>query len=150
MGNGVHVVAQAPPEGVPINQNIGNNFHIPAQGGSQDDMDDHDDAFFMPKAESTYDAYGTSPVDIDRKFRMIEERFKAIEGPGTFGLDAVDMCLVLGVKISTKFKVPMFEQCRGTTCPKTHIISFYRKMAAYSDNEKLLMHFFQDSLSATS
>lgn len=73
---------------------------------------------------------------------MIDERFKAIEGSRTFGLDAADMCLVLGVKIPAKFKVPAFEMYKGVICPKTHIISYCRKMAAYSDEEKLLMHFF--------
>lgn len=148
--NDVPVVAQLPPKGVPINQNVSNTFHIPIQGGPQADVDDHHDTFFMPKDELMYDAYGPSSVDVDRKFCIIEERFKAIEGPSTFGLDVEDMCLVLGVKIPSNFKVPTFEQYKGVTYPKTHIWSFYGKMNAYSDDEKLLMHFFQDSLGGAS
>ena len=72
------------------------------------------------------------------------------ESPDTFGLDAADMCLVPGVKIPPKFKVPNFEKYQGITYLKTHIRAFYRKMAAYSDDEKLLMHFFQDNLSGAS
>ena len=33
-----------------------------------------------------------------------------------------------------------------TTCPKNHLKMYNRKMGAYSKNEKLLMHFFQESL----
>lgn len=78
-----------------------------------------------------YDAYGLSPVDIDRNFSIIEERFKVIEGHGTFGLDAAD-----------KFKVQAFEKYKGITYPNTHTRSFSKKMDAYSNDEKLLMHFF--------
>ena len=46
------------------------------------------------------------------------------------------------VKILARFKVPAFEKYKGISCPKTHIISFCMKMAAYFDDEKLLMHFF--------
>lgn len=81
---------------------------------------------------------------------MMEDKLKAIEGPDTFGLDVAGMCLVQGVKIPLKFKVPNFEKYQGVTCPKTDIRAFCRNMAAYSDDEKLLMHFFQDSLSGAS
>ncbi|XP_050919408.1 uncharacterized protein LOC127136941 [Lathyrus oleraceus] len=80
----------------------------------------------------------------------MDERVRAIEGPNTFGLEAADMRLVPGIKIPTKFKVPAFEKYQGNTCPKTHVRSYCRKMAAYSGDEKLLIHFFQDSLSGAS
>lgn len=80
-----------------------------------------------------------------RKLCTIEEKFKAIKGYGAFGLDVVDMCLVPGVKISDKFKVPIFEKYKGVTCPKTHVRSFCVKMVAYFDDEKLF-HFFRITL----
>ncbi|XP_050916175.1 uncharacterized protein LOC127131290 [Lathyrus oleraceus] len=80
----------------------------------------------------------------------MDERVRAIESPNTFGMEVADKCLVLGVKIPAKFKVPTFEKYQGTTCPKTHIRSYRRKMAAYSGDEKLLIHFFQDSLNGAS
>jgi hypothetical protein len=55
---------------------------------------------------------------------MMEDKLKAIEGPDTFGLDVADMCLVQGVKIPPKFKVPNFEMYQGVTFPKTHIRVF--------------------------
>lgn len=66
---------------------------------------------------------------------------KAIKGSGTFSLEAADMCLVPGVKILTKFKVLVFEKYKGFNFPMTHVQSYYRNMVAYSDNEKLLIHF---------
>lgn len=150
IGNKVPVVTQIPLEGVPVNLNAANTFHVPVHGGSQADVDDHHDALFVLRVELMYEPYGQSPADIDRKFRMRDERSKAIEGPRTFGLDAADMYLVQEVRIPARFKVPGFEKYKGTFCPKTHIISFYRKVAAYSDDEKLLMHCFQDSLSGAS
>ncbi|XP_050918798.1 uncharacterized protein LOC127136258 [Lathyrus oleraceus] len=149
-GAGTPIVAQPPPEKGPVYQNRAQPFNIPVNGRVQPEIDDHQDAFFTTKADSVYDAFGPSPADLERKFRMVEERFKAMEGPDTFELDAADMCLVPGVEIPPKFKVPSFEKYHGVTCPKTHIQAFYRKMAAHSDDEKLLMHFFQDSLSGAS
>lgn len=149
-GASTPVVAQSPPERGPLYQNAAQPFNIPVNGRVQPDIEDHQDAFFTIKADSVYDAFGPSPAYLERRFHMIEERFKAIEGPDTFGLDAADMCLVPGVKIPPKFKVPSFEKYQGVTCPRTHIQALCRKMAAHSDDEKLLMHFFQDNLSGAS
>lgn len=101
------------------------------------------------------DVYSLHQSDViverdDRKIQSLEERLKAIEGQGALGMDLTDLGLVPGVRIPHKFKVPTFEKYTGLTCPKTHIKAYYRKMAAYSDDEKLLMHFFQDSLAGAS
>jgi len=45
-----------------------------------------------------------------------------------------------------KFKVPDFDKYKGTTCPKNHLKTYCRKMGAYTKDEKLLIHFFQESL----
>ena len=45
-----------------------------------------------------------------------------------------------------KFKVPDFDKDKGTTCPKNHLKMYCWKMGVYAKNEKLLMHFFQESL----
>lgn len=71
---------------------------------------------------------------------------KAKKGSNAFGLDAAKMCLVSGVQILAKFKVSEFEKYKGVNCPKTHVRAYYQKMATYSNNEKLLMHLFQDNL----
>ena len=93
----------------------------------------------------------TFNADITKsKLEILEERLRMIEGVSAceFG-DAVGLCLVPDVVIPPKFKVPEFEKYRGATCPKSHLLMYCRKMAAHAHDEKLLMHFFQESLSGT-
>ena len=73
------------------------------------------------------------------KFDHIEERLAAIA-------DMVQFCLVPNVVIPSKFKVLNFGKYKGTTYPKNHLKMYCRKMGAYAKDEKLLMHFFQESL----
>ena len=81
------------------------------------------------------------------KFDHIEERLRAIEGGGDYAFtDMAKLCLVPDLVIPLKFKVSDFDKYKGTTCPKNHLKMYSRKMGAYSKNEKLLMHFFQESL----
>jgi len=84
------------------------------------------------------------------KLEFLEERLRAIEGGGSFGFgNAAGLCLVPDVVIPPKFKVPDFEKYKGASCPKNHLTMYCRKMAAHAGNEKLLIHFFQDSLAGT-
>jgi len=84
------------------------------------------------------------------KLEILEESLRMIEGASVceFG-DAAGLCLVPDVVIPPKFKVPEFEKYKGTTCPKSHLVMYCRKMATYAHDEKLLMHFFQESLTGT-
>ena len=82
-----------------------------------------------------------------RKLDLIEERLRAVERSGDYPfVDMTNLCLVPDVVIPPKFKVPNFDRYKGTTCPKNHLKMYCRKMGAYSRDEKLLIHFFQDSL----
>ncbi|XP_019416397.1 PREDICTED: uncharacterized protein LOC109327686 [Lupinus angustifolius] len=77
----------------------------------------------------------------------IEERLKVVEGANYLDIKNVfEMCLVSDVVLPPKFKVPEFEKYDGTTCPKIHLHTYARKMSAYLDNDKLLIHCFQESL----
>ncbi|XP_019416408.1 PREDICTED: uncharacterized protein LOC109327698 [Lupinus angustifolius] len=83
----------------------------------------------------------------EEKWSSIEERLRAIEGTHCVDLkNAFEMCLVPDVVLPPKFKVPEFEKYNGTTCPKSHLHMYARKMSAYHGNDKLLIHCFQDSL----
>jgi len=77
------------------------------------------------------------------KLEILEERLQKIEGASAceFG-DVAGLCLVPDVVIPPKLKVPEFEKYKGATCPKSHLVIYCRKMAAYAHDEKLLMHFF--------
>lgn len=107
-----------------MNQNAGHAFNIPVNGGAHSEIYYHHDAFFTPKANSFYDAFGLLTADIETKLYVLEEKMKVIQGSNTFRLDVSDIFLVPSVKIPTKFKVPVFENYNGVSYPKTHIRSF--------------------------
>ena len=61
-------------------------------------------------------------------------------------MDASELSLVHDLVIPPKFKTPEFEKYDRTECPKTHLIAYCRKMARYTNDEKLFIHVFQESL----
>lgn len=73
-----------------------------------------------------------------------------MEGDQIFGAAAREICLVSGLAVTAKFKTPNFDQYEGAACPKSHIIMYYRKMEIHMDNDKLMIHYFQDSLKGAS
>ena len=92
---------------------------------------------------------GGPPLAVEgrEKLNLIKERLGAVEGFGDYPfIDMTDLCLVPDVVIPPKFKVPDFDRYKGTTCPKNHLKMYCWKMGAYSRDEKLLLHIFQDSL----
>ena len=81
------------------------------------------------------------------KLDHIEERLRAIEGGGDHAFaNMAELYLVPDVVIPPKFKVLDFNKYKGTTCPKNHLKLYCQKMGVYVKDEKLLMHFFQESL----
>ena len=77
----------------------------------------------------------------------IEERLRTIEGGGDYPFaDMAELYLVPDIIIPPKFKVPDFDKYKGTTFPKNHLKMYCWKMGAYTKDEKLLMHIFQESL----
>ena len=73
---------------------------------------------------------------------------RAFEGIHLYDpIKAVEMCLVPNVVIPKKFRVPKFVNYTGTQCPITHLKAYCNKMDEVVNDEKLLIHFFQDSLS---
>jgi hypothetical protein len=75
------------------------------------------------------------------KWTALEERIRAIEGNHLCDLvKAVNMCLVPNIVIPKKFRVPEFIKYTTIQC---------NIMAEVVDDEKLSIHFFQDSLSGT-
>ncbi|KAI5430834.1 hypothetical protein KIW84_035096 [Lathyrus oleraceus] len=95
--------------------------------------DDQEDQFTLMQED-----FGMGHV-MDRMFRRLEERPKAVEGQNPLGVDVADLGLVPGVRVPPKFRVPVFEKYNGNSCPKIHVQAYLRKMVAYSDDEKLLI-----------
>ncbi|XP_022719779.1 uncharacterized protein LOC111277646 [Durio zibethinus] len=87
---------------------------------------------------------------IQDKYDQLEERLKAVEGNDTYGvIDANELSLVPDLVISPKFKTPDFKKYDGIKCPSAHITMFCRKMTGHIHNDKLLIHYFQDSLTGS-
>jgi len=90
---------------------------------------------------------GPSIVLEKERIGHMEERQRAIEGGGNYAFaHMAELCSVPDMVIPPNFKVPDFHKYKGTTRQKNHLKMYCRKMGAYAKDEKLLMHFFQDSL----
>ena len=85
--------------------------------------------------------------EAQQKLELIEERLRMVEGLDAYGLiDASKMSLVPDLVLPPKFKVPTFDKYDATKCPSAHLYMYYRKMTGHTNNDKLLIHCFQDSL----
>ena len=86
--------------------------------------------------------------EAQRKFELIEECLKAMEGSDVYGMEG-HWSMVLDLVLPPKFKVSTFDKHDGTKCPSAHLYMYCRKMTRYTSNDKLLIHCFQDSLSGS-
>lgn len=71
-----------------------------------------------------------------------------MEGFSTLSLD--DMCLLSDLVTFLRFKVPNFVKYKGDSCSRHHLMMFYQKMASHTHDNKLMIHYFQYSLSGAS
>ncbi|RDX89106.1 hypothetical protein CR513_29207, partial [Mucuna pruriens] len=97
------------------------------------------------KVGPTSRAQAVTPSD-DKKINSFKEWMRIIEGTDSHGLDATDLCLMSDITLLADFKAPKFEKYKGSSCPQVHLAMYYRKMAAYIHQDKILVHYFQDSL----
>ncbi|GAU50488.1 hypothetical protein TSUD_300290 [Trifolium subterraneum] len=86
--------------------------------------------------------------NLQDQFDKMQLEIKALRGKDLFSKNAHDLCLVPNVRIPPKFKVPEFEKYKGNFCPQSHLVMYARKMSTQTDNHQLLVHYFQDSLTA--
>lgn len=89
-------------------------------------------------------------MEMVEKYRILNQGLKAIERNSAFDRDALNMCLVSGLVIPPKFKVLDFQKYKGDNYSKHHLVMFYRKMTSYTLNDKLMIHYFENSLSGAS
>ncbi|GKV53026.1 hypothetical protein SLEP1_g59575 [Rubroshorea leprosula] len=86
--------------------------------------------------------------EVDHKLQQLEEALKAMQGPQAYGsIDLDDLCYYPGIQTNFKFKQPDFDKYDGSGCPYAHLQMYARKMAPYANDERVLIHYFQDSLS---
>jgi hypothetical protein len=100
-------------------------------------------------AEGTPDNRSTSLMDHDKLFAL-EERLRAVEGNDWFDpMRAAEVCLVPNIVVPKDFRIPDFIKYTGLECPNTHLQSNCNKMAQVIRDDKLLIYFFQDSLTGS-
>lgn len=112
-----------------------------------------DDRCFMYHADGSQNDNLENNNEVDnvkKKYNVLEKRLTDVEGSDIFGFDVMNMCLVADLTVLAKFKVAKFEKYQGHTCPKDHLTMYFHKMASHSKNDKLLIHYFQDSLTRAS
>jgi hypothetical protein len=103
-------------------------------------------AFIDPFANESHKTKSSNGIDQD-KISALEAQIRAIEGVDLYDpVRVAEMCLVPNVVVPKKFCVLEFIKYTRTQCPITHLKSYCNKMAEVVHDEKLLMHFFQDSL----
>ncbi|RDX83076.1 hypothetical protein CR513_36039, partial [Mucuna pruriens] len=90
--------------------------------------------------------YHTRAIGGQGEVAVLDERLRAIEGKNRYGLEAMDLCLILDVGLLADLKTPEFDKYKGSTCPRVHLTMYYRKIAAYIYDDKVLIHCFQDNL----
>ncbi|RDX81753.1 hypothetical protein CR513_37526, partial [Mucuna pruriens] len=71
------------------------------------------------------------------KWHLLEERLRVIEGVNHYEFEAADLFLVLDVVIPHKFKVLDFDKYKGSSCPRTHLIMYYKKMSSHAQDDRL-------------
>ncbi|KAA3460986.1 intersectin-1-like [Gossypium australe] len=133
-----------PPQG---QANVGPpiNFHVGSGSNPGDDpINPIVPDFDIMEKEGTK---AESSRQIEDRYKWLEEKVKAIENAEThYGVDIKELSLVPNLVLPPKFKTPDFEKYNGTSCPGAHLKMFSRQMVGYADNEKLLIHYFQESL----
>ncbi|XP_057975229.1 uncharacterized protein LOC131162637 [Malania oleifera] len=93
---------------------------------------------------------GANRITTECRCDVLEEWLRAIEGSNSFGLvDPTNLYLGWKVTLPSKFKMPDFEKYDGTGCPHDHLLTYCQAMTAYSDDENLMMHCFQSSLTGS-
>ncbi|GKV38976.1 hypothetical protein SLEP1_g46822 [Rubroshorea leprosula] len=79
----------------------------------------------------------------------MEETLKSMQGVQTNKpVDISSLCFFPKIQLPHKFKLPEFDKYNGTGCPYAHLTMYCRKMAPYANDEKLMIHYFQDSLTS--
>ncbi|XP_019434637.1 PREDICTED: uncharacterized protein LOC109341238 [Lupinus angustifolius] len=84
---------------------------------------------------------GDSSSQEKEELELIKERLRVIEGTNFPDVkNAFEMCQVPDVVFPPKFKTPEFEKYDDTSCPKSHLHMYARKMTAHHGNDKLFIH----------
>ncbi|RDX91831.1 hypothetical protein CR513_26130, partial [Mucuna pruriens] len=167
--NQPHNQTQYPPYGLPLSytQPMNNNSDPHIATSNLQNQTQHQDSYFENNYEQdlhppTHDALNhqlinPTPIVIlhchqyedphsTKMLQLFEERLRAIKGANYSNFNVASLCLILSVVIPLKFKLLEFDKYKGNTYPKNHLTMYYKKIASHAHDNKLPIHFFQESL----
>ncbi|KAK9032831.1 hypothetical protein V6N11_017873 [Hibiscus sabdariffa] len=120
-----------PASSIPINSGITHNYDPELEVPNFDEVDE------KSKVERK----------LEDRCEKLEELIRSMQSSASLGgIDTRELSLVADLVVPPKFKAPDFEKFPGTTCPSAHLTMYCRKMSLHLDNEKLLIHCFQNNL----
>ncbi|XP_058733002.1 uncharacterized protein LOC131604585 [Vicia villosa] len=85
--------------------------------------------------------------EFEDQFMEMQKEIKSLRGKDLFGKEVNDLCLVPNVRVPAKFRLPELEKYKGNSCLQSHLIMYVRKMSMHTEDQRLMIHYFQDSLS---
>ncbi|GLT29741.1 hypothetical protein SLA2020_045870 [Shorea laevis] len=81
------------------------------------------------------------------KVQLMEKTLKSMQGVQTNKpVDISSLCFFPNIQLPHKFKLPKFDKYNCIGCSYARLTMYCRKMAPYTNDEKLMIHYFQDSL----
>ncbi|KAJ9140058.1 hypothetical protein P3X46_030745 [Hevea brasiliensis] len=102
----------------------------------------------FPAGGVSFAVGGESKARENEKLSALEERLRAIEGLNMYSsVDVASLRLVPDVVVPPKFKVPDFDKYTGNSNPRIHLATYIAKMSGLTEDDRLLIHFFHESLS---
>jgi len=102
----------------------------------------------LPTRGAFHAVGGENRTRENEKLSALEERLRAIEGLNMYGsVDVASLRLVPDVVVPPKFKILDFDKYTGNIDPRIHLATYIAKMSALTEDDRLLIHFFHESLS---
>ena len=84
-----------------------------------------------------------STKQLNKRYDLLIGRLKIVEDMnGLRSVDVSELSLVHDLVIPPMFKTLEFKKYDKIKCPKVHLVIDYRKMAGYTNNQKLFIHVF--------
>ncbi|XP_050909945.1 uncharacterized protein LOC127123809 [Lathyrus oleraceus] len=113
-------------------------------------FEDHQQIYHAPESSDEEEEIHDDIKGMKENLQILEKRLRAMDDNKVFGAATREICLVSDLMIPVKFKTPDFDKYESHSCPKSHLIMYYRKMVAHVEDDKLMIHCFQDSLKGAS
>lgn len=84
------------------------------------------------------------------KIDSLEKQIRQIKGAEAMSsVNFTDLCIYPNLKLPQKFKMPDFQKYDGKNCPMAHLRLYGVAMTQYSEDEKVLVQIFPNSLTGS-